>query len=307
MSRRVSVFVCLFSALAMGSALLGCGTSREAAWDTTPAVAAADTSEEAVSRRDQLLNEGREAWAGRDEEASVDTAIQRFQAALEIDGTDYETWVSLSRALYFKADCHVRFDQARNAEFMSTFEEGTRAAERSLMALSSDFAERMQNGTRIEEAVSVLDARAVPALYWRSSNLGKWASADGFATLLSYKDEIRAIMQFCLENDQEYYYYGPDRYFGVFYARAPSFAGGDLERSREHFETSLRQYENYFATHVLMAQDYAVKAQDRSVFDARLAFVLDGDPESIPEVAPENRCEQRKARELQGQADEFFE
>jgi len=89
------------------------------------------------------------------------------------------------------------------------------------MALSSDFAQRMQAGTRIEEAVSILDRTAVPALYWRSANLGKWAAAQGFATLLSYKDEIRAVMTRCLELDANYFFAGPHRYFGAFYARAP--------------------------------------------------------------------------------------
>jgi len=56
-----------------------------------------------------------------------------------------------------------------------------------------------------------------------------------------------------------------------------------------------------------MAQDYAIKAQDRALFDQQLQWVLSHDPESMPELAPENRCEQRKARELLENADEHFE
>lgn len=292
----------VLATLVVTALAVGCGTSREEAWDTTPTANAGGTSSD-----DQAMEAGNQAWAGRDEVSSVDQAIASYSTATEADPSNYEAWVALSRAYYFKADCHTRFEEGQEEAFLSTFESGTQAAERGLMAISDDFAERMRNGTRIEEAVSVLEANAVPALYWRSSNLGKWASADGFATLLSYKDEIRAVMQRCLELDAEYYYYGPDRYFGVFYGRAPSFAGGDLERSREHFEASLAQQPNYFATHVLMAQDFAVKSQDRALFEEQLNWVLENDPESLPDVAPENRCEQRKARLLLATADEVFE
>ena len=72
------------------------------------------------------------------------------------------------------------------------------------------------------------------------------AVARGFATILSYKDEIRAIMARCLELDAAYFHSGPHRYFGAFYARVPAFAGGDLERSREHFDTALSVDPNYF-------------------------------------------------------------
>ena len=300
-------FVSALTATLVAMAVGGCGESRQGAWDTTPTASNGAVEQSSTSHHDELVAAGEAAWAQRDELAQVDTAIQQFQAAVEAEPGDHESWVKLSRALYFKSDCHLRFQDGADEQFLASFEQGTQAAEHALVALSADFGERMRAGTRIEEAVDTLDASAVPALYWRSSNLGKWASAKGFATLLSYKDEIRAIMQRCLDLDPTYNHYGPDRYFGVFYGRAPSFAGGDLEQSREHFETSMEHEPNYFATHVLMAQDYAIKAQDRALFDQQLQWVLSHDPESMPELAPENRCEQRKARELLENADEHFE
>ncbi len=62
--------------------------------------------------------------------------------------------------------------------------------------------------------LDLLDPSAVPALYRRAANIGhKWASIDGFATILEHKDEVRATMKFCLANDPTYWYQGPDRYF----------------------------------------------------------------------------------------------
>lgn len=287
------------------SLALGCGSSRQSAWDTTP-----QHTQVTAAQRQQATTAaqtGDAAWAERGTEARLRAAIAAWEQVVAANPSDHETLTKLSHAYYFLADGYLSFDEAHQPEMMSTFEKGTQAAEHALMALSSDFAQRMQAGTRIEEAVSILDRSAVPALYWRSANLGKWASAQGFATLLSYKDEIRAVMTRCLELDANYFYAAPHRYFGAFYARAPSFAGGDLVRSKEHFEQSLRFAPNYFATRVLYAQDYAVKAQERATFDAQLAYVLAHQPSELPDAEPENTVEQHKARDLQARAGDLFE
>jgi hypothetical protein len=298
------------SALAIGLvlALGACGGSREAAWEDDTTANNQDTPAVSQEEAQSALEQADAAWAERDDTARLQEAIDGYTAVTQSNPDDYDTWVKLSRAHYFMADCHHRFDEAKAEDMMSSFQSGTQAAERGLMSLSPEFKERMQAGSRVDQALEVLGESAVPALYWRASNLGKWASADSFATLLSYKDEIRAVMAHCLENDRDYFHWGPDRYFGVFFGRAPSFAGGDLERSKQHFEASLSREPNYFGTHVLMAQDYAVKAQDRAVFDEHIDFVLNGDPMAAgPELGPENRCEVRKAQRLQEQAPTLFE
>ncbi len=287
---------------------VGCGGSREAAWDTEPEPTTADQSQQSQDRRATLIQEGEEAWAGREDEASLKTAIQKWEEAAALDPSDHVIWERLARAYYFLADGHMSFDESRHDEMIETFEKGIQAAERALVALSPDFAQRMRAGTRIEEAISVLDASAVPALYWRSSNMGKWGLAKGFATVLSYKDEIRAVMARCMELDATYFHHGPPRYFGAFYARVPAFAGGDLELSKQNFDQALAAAPDYLGTRVLLAEMYAVKAQDRPLFEEQLDFVINANVDELdPEIRPENLIEQRKARELLPKADELFE
>lgn len=286
----------------------GCGGSYESAWEEpteqTEGSAEAQT-EEGQSRRAELIEQGDAAWAQRDEAEQVRAAIAAWEQATEIDGSDHETWVKISRAYYFLADGHLRFDEPE--AMGESYQNGIRAAERALRALSPQFAEQMAAGQRVDQAVSVLEADAVPALYWRASNLGKWARDDGFATVLSYKDEIRAIMSRCLELDRYFFFAGPDRYFGAFFSIAPAYAGGDVERSRQHFEESIRRFPDYFGTRVLFAEEYAVKAQNRELYEEQLRYVLDGDPEALAEAAPENRVEQRKAQAALERIDELFE
>lgn len=293
-------------ATALAPALPGCATTRQTGWQAAEATAEAE-SPEAQTRRQQLVEEAEERWNQRDDRQALEQAIERWEQALEIDPGRYETWTDLARAYYFLADCHVQFEDDATEEMKDAYEESTQAAEQALIQLSPEFSERMQGGERMEDAVTVLGEDAVAALYWRSSALGKWASAEGFATLLSYKDEVRAVMSHIHQLDREFYFGGPDRYFGAFFARAPSFAGGDLDRSKAHFDASLQIEPNYFATRVLYAEDYGVKAQERELFDQQLEYVLETDPEILPEVAPENRCEQRKAQRALDKADEVFE
>jgi tetratricopeptide (TPR) repeat protein len=295
-----------------GGAVLALGLSacggREAAWETTPEKvnSAGATSPDQIGGAKAAAEA---AWAGRDDENKVREAIAQWEKVVQADPKDWETWGRLTRAIYFLADGHVRFHGSDSAQdnMLATFEKAVTAAERGLMALSEPFAKKMQEGAKIEEAATVLDKQAVPLLYWRASALGKWASAKGFATLLSHKEEIKAVMQICLDKDPTYFFMGPDRYFGVFYARAPSFAGGDVAKSRQHFDKSLAGHPEYFGTSVLMAEDLAVKAQDKKLFEERLDYVLKADANVNPEIAPENRIEQKKAKALLAQKDELFE
>ncbi|MBX3272017.1 MAG: hypothetical protein KF729_17255 [Sandaracinaceae bacterium] len=282
----------------------GCGGSYESAWDE-PTGTDRPQSAEAVSQREQLIAQGDEAWQGRDDPDRIRAAIAAWEQATELDGNDHQTWVKIARAYYFLSDGHLRFSD--ESQMMETYQRGIRAAERALRALSPEFAQAMAAGQPAEGAVANLQANAVPALYWRATNLGKWARLDSFATVLSFKDEIRAMMTRCMELDRGFFFAGPDRYFGAFFAIAPTYAGGDLALSRQHFDESLRQFPNYFGTHVLYAEELAVKLQDRAMYIEHLNLVINGDPESLPEAAPENRVEQRKARAALERVDELFE
>jgi tetratricopeptide (TPR) repeat protein len=302
-----------FATLAiMGALALGACGGRTAAWEETEAKPAASTSGGATPAADtiqQMLVAGDAAWEQRDSEDKLREALGHWEKVIEADPKNAAAWEKLARGYYLLADGHVRFHSGDGAEadMLATFEKGVTVAERGLVALFPAFGAKMRDGAKIEEAAAELDKSGVPLLYWRASSLGKWASAKGFATLLSHKDEIKQTMQVCLDKDAAYFYAGPDRYFGVFYARAPSFAGGDLVKSKEHFEKSLAAHPNYFGTHTLMAADLAVKSQDRKMFDEHLDYVINGDPNSIPELGPENRIEQKKAALLKKQGSELFE
>jgi hypothetical protein len=288
----------------MAALVASCGSTRETAWDTTSESVRLDDAARAEVAR--LMAAADAAWANRGDQAQAKAAVDAWSKAGEVDPTNAKALSELSHAIYFYADCHLRFDEENPQLYKDTHEEGIKAAERALSAMSPAFAEKMASGERIEDAISVLNKSAVPALYWRSSNMGRWAILESFATLLSYKDEIRAIMEFCLDEDPLYWYQAPDRYFGVFYAKAPSFAGGDMKKSAAHFNVSIDAHPNYFGTRILMAEEWAVKEDNRPLFEELVGYVQKADPNSIPAITPENTCEQRKANKLMAEIDDIF-
>jgi tetratricopeptide (TPR) repeat protein len=288
----------------MAALVASCGSTRESAWDTTSESAQLDDA--ARAQVAQLMASAETAWANRGDQAQAKAAIDAWTKAAEIDPRNTTALNELTHAIYFYSDCHLRFDEDNPDAYKNSHEEGTRAAERALSAMSPAFAEKMASGERIEEAISVLNASAVPALYWRSSNLGRWATLESFATLLSYKDEIRAIMEFCLDEDPHYFYQGPDRYFGVFYAKAPGFAGGDMKKSAAHFNVAIDAHPNYLGTRILMAEEWAVKEDNRALFEELVNYVLKADPNAIPALVPEAMCEKRKAKKLMAEIDDIF-
>lgn len=290
--------------VSMAALVASCSSTRESAWDTTGGAVQVDDA--ARAQVAELLAKADAAWANRGDMAQAKAAVDALKAATDIDPSNAQALADLSHAIYFYADCHLRFDEDNPDLYKDTHAEGTNAAERSLSALSPAFAEKMAAGELIEDAVTVLNRSAVPALYWRSSNLGRWATLESFATLLSHKDEIRAIMEFCLDAEPTYWYQGPDRYFGVFYAKSPGFAGGDMKKSAAHFNRSIDAQPNYFGTRVLMAEEWAIKEDNRALFEELLNYVLNTDPNVIPELVPENTCDQRKATKLMAEIDDTF-
>ena len=289
--------------LCMAAVLAACGETREGSWETAQTGALDDATKAKVA---DLLQQANAAWDGRTDINQAKAAVDALKAATDLDPGNAEALSNLSHAIYFYADCHLRFDESNPDLYKDTHEQGTRAAERALTALSPAFAEKMAGGSRIEDALDTLDQSAVPALYWRSSNLGRWATLESFATLLSYKDEVRAIMEFCLAENPSYWYQGPDRYFGVFYAKAPSFAGGDMKKSAEHFNISMEAHPDYWGTRTLMAEEWAIKEDNKELFLELVDYVLQGDPNVIPYIKPENMCEQRKAKKLKDNMDDYF-
>jgi tetratricopeptide (TPR) repeat protein len=263
-----------------------------------------------AEKHKSLVAEGDTAWAARADRAQLETAIAKWDEAVKLKGDDHETYAKLARAVYLLADGYLFFESeesdAKMEAFLAMHERGVAYAEQGLRAISPDYEKKVDSGVKTEDAIMVLDRSAVPLMYWYDVNLGKWAKAKGIDETLKHKDRIFGIMSRVYELDPTYFHGAPDRYFGGYYSVAPTFAGGDVNKSREYFEKSLKAAPNYLATHVLIAELLAPKLQDRALFDRSLKFVMDTPANVIPEVEAEALIEKKKAERLMKMADDMF-
>ncbi len=286
--------------VAVSMALSAC-SGRKAVWDGDTAKPAGDATTGTADK--ELVDDAEAKWAARTDAANIRTAIAEWEQIAAAEPGNAEVLVKLTRAHYFLADGYLRGDEK---EYLKTMDKGVKWGEKAMVAASPEFAKAMADGKKYPEAVKVVGKEGVPAMYWYASSLGKWAKKKGFAVLLGQKDNVKATMDRCLELDPTYYHGGPHRYFGAYYAIAPAFAGGDLEKSKVHFKKSLEIAPDFVGTKVLWAAELAVKQQDEETFDALIAEIEAAKEDAIPEVMPELRVEKQKAAELKAQRSDLF-
>jgi tetratricopeptide (TPR) repeat protein len=297
------------TALLIAAALAsGCSAGRKSQFDYKPTDAVKAAEGETFESK---LAEGDAAWGKRDDKASLEVAIKAWERASELKPDDAAVLAKLARGYYLLADGHLRKLGNAAPEYLSTFEKGVAYGERALATASPKFKEHVVAGGKIEEGVKLVDASCgvcLEAMYWYASSLGKWARAKGFTTTLGNKDRILGVMTKALEMDPEgkFFYGAVQRYFGSFYGVAPGFAGGDMNKSKDFFEKSLAIAPNYAGTKVLYADVWAVKKQDRALFDKLLDEVLAMPDDALPDAVPEIRIEKEKAKELKAKAAELF-
>ena len=283
-------------ALFFVSALSFAGCAKHAA--TYEQATATGTAEQSTA----LFQEGQALWEGRDDDANLTAALEKFEAAYNADPTNRDAAIMLTRGWYWQGDVKLSEDEAKLEAWNTAVEWGGRC-----MAVNSEFTDLLQKGDESERtAIRAMKVEDVGCLYWTASALGKWAKLHGFGTLLKHKDTVKAYITRVGELDGAYFYAGPDRYWGAYYAVAPSFAGGDLTVSVKHFDKSIEAQPGYLGTKVLKASLYATKMQDQAMFDQLLDEVLAADADAIPELGPENRAEQNKAKNLKAKKSDFF-
>jgi hypothetical protein len=241
-------------------------------------------------------------WAQRSDEAALKSALTKYEAVYAANPKDREVAAQLVRGWYFLGDALQQDPDLKNASFDNAIAWGKKC-----LAINETFTARLEKGTEKEkDIVDTLTKDDVPCMYWTASSLGKWAKLNGIVTSLKHLDTVKAYMTRIGQLQPDYFYHGPDRYWGAYYALIPSFSGRDLNLSRTHFDKSIAASPDYLGTQVLLAEAWAINNQDRETFKSVLEAVVAADPEKVPEIAPENRAEQAKARRLILEIDDHF-
>jgi len=291
---RTQLVLSLFLALHL---FVGCATSRTSGWDKN-----SDLITLSDKDKKELEKKATDAWEKRYERAQLEKALEAYETLSKANPDNYKYLVALCRGYYFLADGH----SDDNEEKKRLWEKGVTYGERA-MATNPSFKDKvLKEEGKVEAALDVLTKNEIEAIYWTAVNMGKWGRLAGIATVLKYKTRIKDMINRVNALDTNFFHGAVNRYWGAYYAVAPSFAGGDLNKSEESFKKSLGQQGDYLGTHVLMAEYLYTKKGDKKAFEDKLNFVIKADPKKIKEVGPENMMEQVKAQKLLKKKDELF-
>lgn len=238
------------------------------------------------------FDEAKGDWANRGDKASLKQAIAAYEKAYQ-ESPSQQLAERLSYAWYFLADAFEEGKQ-KSAGYYTGYEWGLKA-----LCFDPGFKQRYETEKKgMGDAIAGVPKEFAGAIFWTATSYGKWGKMRNILKQLGPAKQARKMILYLYSLDRNYYYGGPSRWLGTYYAVAPGIAGGDMDKSRKYYEEAIAAAPAYLATKVLMAENYAAKAKERPLYDRLLDEVLAGDPEALPEVAIEQRVEQEKARKL---------
>ena len=253
---------------------------------------------------DSHINQGNAYWGKRASPKSAKLAVLFYKKAFELNKTDLMLAASLSKAYYFQA-YYIESDLSkRDTLYLKGAESALRGFENSTFYQSFSDTSKFENNKMKLEAIKKAPIETIGVLFWWVNNQGKFLINKPIIDRIGSREILEVAMHRISTLDEDYYYGGPTRFFGMFYSRLP---GVPLDRAKLNFDQSLLDNPNFFGTRVLRARYYHTKLGNRELFEEDLKFVINGDPSLLPDAMPENLFEQEKAKELLNNVTILFE
>jgi tetratricopeptide (TPR) repeat protein len=247
-----------------------------------------------------LRNDADKLWKQRDDASKARQALALYRRAFAADPTNVELGTRLARAFHF-AGYYVENDPVKQD---SLFLQGVETGER-VLALHPGFQAIYRKTTDEARALAELDISWINPIYWTGMNYDRWVSGQGRLVRYRNKQRVEAYMTRVKELDPNFFYGAVPRYFGVLptQGRAPFV---DIDNAKREFDRAVELAPNFFGNQRTYAETYAVKKKDRELFKKLLEQVINGNPNALPDVAPENKYEQAVAKGMLNRIDEYF-
>jgi tetratricopeptide (TPR) repeat protein len=273
--------------------LVGCAGRRSVILERPqPVISAADAA--------TLRNDADKLWKQRDDPSKARQALALYRRAFAADPTNVEAGTRLARAFHF-VGYYVETDPARQD---SLFLQGVETGER-VLALNPGFQATYRKTKDEARALAALDISWINPIYWTGMNYDRWLNGQGWLVRYDNKQRVEAYMTRVKALDPNFFYGAVPRYFGVLptQGRAPFV---DIDAARREFDRALELAPNFFGNQRTYAETYAVKKKDRELFKNLLEQVVNGNPNALPDVAPENKYEQEVAKKMLARIEDYF-
>ena len=160
-----------------------------------------------------------------------------------------------------------------------------------------------------KEGLKGLGKKDAPYIFWSATCWANWINHNlDSMEALAELPRVESMVQRILQIDEGFYYGGPHLFMGIWFASRPRIAGGDLKKAQGHFLKALEFGKGKFLiAYVYYANTYARQALDKDLFVSTLQKVLETPADISPDLTLLNTVAQKKARELLGRVEEYFE
>jgi hypothetical protein len=199
--------------------------------------------------------------------ASARDAAAIWNARVQANATDFESWWKLARAYYWLGGRGPQEGRKQDLE------RGIAAAERAI----------------------ALRANRPEGYFWKAANMGALAESFGIRQGIKYRGAIKESLQTVLRIDAAFQQGSADRALGRWYFKVPGLFGGSKKKSEQHLRKSLTYNPNNHASRFFLAETLFAMDRDadaREELKSLLAAPID------PDWDPEDREFKQKAQAL---------
>ncbi len=208
---------------------------------------------------EDLLKQGDELYAQRQDPGLAQQALARFREAVSLAPDRFETLVRNAQAAYYVGDL-----AGGNAEKKKLFQEG------------------MDLGKRL----IALHPERVEGHYWLGVHTGSYGEARGVLKSLFLKNDIIRAMERSIAIDGAYEQGGAYCVLGRLYYKVPGLFGGSKKRSRQYLETCRRIAPKSSVCLLFLAETYwALDEEEAAIRVLEELLAMEPDPLWVPETA----------------------
>ncbi len=165
-----------------------------------------------------------------------------------------------------------------------------------------------QTKTAIENALSTTGQEELGPLFWTTMSWNGWINLNlDKPAALAQLAIAESCLKRVLELNGDYFYGTPYVLMGTILASKPKMLGGNPIRAKEYFEKAISLTNGKFLlAEYHFARYYAVRAQDKTLFNKLIRQIDMTRPEDLKEACLINTVMKQKAKRLMNMSDELF-
>lgn len=158
------------------------------------------------------------------------------------------------------------------------------------------------------ELLKSLVKEDVPSLFWTAYGWGGSINMSrNQPEMIADLPRVVAMMQRALELEEAYFHAGPHLFFGVYYGTRSRALGGNPSQAKLHLDRALELTGGKsLLVRLFIADPYAVRIQDRALFEQELRLILDAPDDLSQDQNLMNQVAKARARLLLERIDELF-